>query len=137
MTAKIFVNLATEDVARAKRFFEAVGFTIDPTFSNDDVAFVILGDSAFALLHSHTSFGGFDGRTIADSRRIAETITAIGVESRAEVDRLADNALAAGAEATQPPSDMGFLYKRSFADPDGHLWEILWMDPAAISGGAA
>jgi predicted lactoylglutathione lyase len=134
MATAIFVNLPVSDLERSKAFFTALGYTINPQFSDDTCASVVFSDTIYAMLLSEARFKDFTPRTIADARSSTEAILCLGTESRAEVDRLADAALANGGSSVLDAQDHGFMYGRSFADPDGHIWEVMWMDPAVASG---
>ena len=131
----IFTNIAVSDLNRSKTFFEALGFEFNPAFTNDDAACMVVSDRAFVMLHTPGSFGRFALRPIADSTATTEVIVAVSADSRTHVDELGDKALAAGGTAARDPEDYGFMYQRTFHDPDGHLWEVAWMDPAAIAAG--
>ena len=131
---KIFVNLPVADLEASKGFFSALGFSIDPQFTNDDAACVVVSDTVHAMLLTKPFFEGFTGTTTHDPHEGVGSILALGLESRAAVDELADRALAAGAKPTKDPDDQGSMYGRSFADLDGHRWEAFWMDPAAAGG---
>jgi predicted lactoylglutathione lyase len=129
---KIFVNLAVADVERSRRFFEKLGFGFNPQFTDHRAACMVISDDIVAMLLTRETFREFTTREIADATRTTEVLTCLSAESRAEVDGLVDAALAAGASEARPPQDHGFLYGRSFHDLDGHVWEIMLIDPAAI-----
>jgi predicted lactoylglutathione lyase len=129
MATSIFVNMAVDDVARSRAFFEAVGWRINEQFTDESSACVEIGDTVSAMLHARDRFSEFSNKTIADARSTIETILAVTVDSREEVDRLTDRALVAGGSSARDPEDHGFMYARSFHDLDGHLWEVLWMAP--------
>jgi predicted lactoylglutathione lyase len=131
----IFVNIAVSDLPTSKAFFEGLGFEFNPAFTNDDAACMVISEQAFAMLHTPGSFERFSLRPIADPAQSTEIILAISAESREEVDALADKALQIGGSAARDAEDYGFMYQRSFQDPDGHLWEVAWMDPAAVESG--
>lgn len=134
---KIFVNLAAEDLDRAVDFFSALGFSFDPRFTDDQATCMIVSDEAFVMLLVRDRFKDFTKKEIVDSTRQTEAIVAVSAESREDVDRLADAALAAGGTYANDPMEYGFMYGRSFHDPDGHLWEVFWMDPSALEQDAA
>jgi hypothetical protein len=134
MATAIFVNLPVSDVERAKAFFTALGYTINPQFSDENSAAVVFSDTIYAMLLGESRFKDFTPRPVADARTSTEAIIALGAESREKVDEIADAALANGGSAVMDPQDHGFMYGRSFADPDGHIWEVMWMDPAVASG---
>ncbi|MFI1166664.1 VOC family protein [Streptomyces sp. NPDC020801] len=130
----IFVNLATHDVAASKEFFTELGYTINPQFSNDECACVVISDTIIAMLLSKQRYADFTKKEIADSTRTSETLICLSAESREKVDELVDRAIAAGGTATGETQDQGFMYGRAFDDLDGHTWEVVWMDPAAVQG---
>lgn len=129
---KIFVNLAVEDLGRAVDFFTQLGFSFDQRFTDDQATCMIVSDAAFVMLLGRDRFQDFTKKEIADSRTQTEAILALSAESRDEVDEIVRKALAAGGQAANDPIDHGFMYASSFHDPDGHLWEVLWMDPRAV-----
>ncbi|MEV0182862.1 VOC family protein [Streptomyces sp. NPDC050625] len=130
----IFVNLATNDVDAAKKFFTELGYSINPQFSTDDCACVVISDTIIAMLLSKQRYADFTKKEIADSTKTSETLICLSAESREKVDELVDKAIAAGGSATGETQDQGFMYGRAFDDLDGHTWEVMWMDPAAVQG---
>ncbi|WP_433502385.1 VOC family protein [Pseudonocardia halophobica] len=132
-TTQIFVNLPITDLATTRAFWTALGYTFNADFSGDESLALEIGPGISAMLLSHSHFGGFTVKPIADGSA-TEAILALGVDSRDEVDRLAEAALANGGAKAQDPQDHGFMYGRSFLDPDGHHWEVVWMDPDAGQG---
>lgn len=133
-TRKLFVNLVVTDLPRARAFFEGLGLHFNPQFSGEEAACLVVSDQAFFMLHTPPSMQRFTALPPADPRSTVAGIYAISVDSRDEVDRLSDRALASGGAACNPPMDHGFMYLRSFRDPDGHPWELFWMDPAHVMG---
>ena len=130
----IFVNLPVADLARARAFYEALGFTRNPQFSDDTAAAMVWSDAIFVMLLTHAKWQGFTTRPICPPGS-SEVSLAITVDSRAEVDALVAAGAAAGGTAdANPPEDHGFMYQRTLLDPDGHVWEPFWMDPAAVAG---
>lgn len=129
---KIFVNLAVEDLDTSVEFFTKLGFTFDPRFTDESATCMIVSDEAFVMLLAESRFKDFTKKQLADPTTSTEAILAFSAESRAQVDELADKALEAGGSPANDPMDHGFMYGRSFDDPDGHLWEVMWMDPSAI-----
>lgn len=133
--AMIFVNLPVADLAASRAFFEALGYTFDERFSDENAAGLILGDTQVAMLLRRDFYQTFvPDKQVADARSASEVLVCLSAESRDEVDALADGAVAAGASAGRT-EDHGFMYGRSFDDLDGHTWEIMWMDPAAVEAG--
>lgn len=129
MSRKLFVNVRTADVARAGDFYKAVGFTLVEEFSNEQAACAAVTDTIYVMALTESFFAESVVNGISTSG--TQAILAVNVDSREEVDELADRALAAGGEKAKDPFDEGFMYGRSFLDPDGHHWELVWMDPDA------
>ncbi|MFC4493158.1 VOC family protein [Streptomyces ovatisporus] len=134
MSTKIFVNLPVQDLAKSKDFFTQLGYSFDPQFSDENAACLVISDDIFAMLLVEPFFKSFTKKDVADSRTSTETMIALSAGGRAEVDELADKALAAGGRPAGDPQDHGFMYSRSFYDLDEHHWEFVWMDPAAMEG---
>ncbi len=131
MARKIFVNLPIKEMERAKAFFTALGFSFNPQFTNDQGACMVVTEDIYVMLLVEPFFQGFTKKRIADAKSTTEVLVCLSCESRAEVDDLVKKALAAGGTAPNPPQDHGFMYGHGFEDPDGHLWELTWMDPNA------
>ncbi|MGE4239934.1 VOC family protein [Ramlibacter sp.] len=136
MGRMIFVNLPVKDLPRSMSFFSALGFEFNPQFTNDKAAcMVITEDHNYAMLLSEPFFQGFIKKPIADASKATEVLICLSCESREEVDELVAKALAAGGTAPNPKQDHGFMYSHGFEDPDGHVWEVMWMDPKAVQPG--
>jgi uncharacterized protein len=135
MTA-MFVNLPVTDLERAKAFYSAIGFTINPRFTDHNAACIVVedGHSAFMLL-MRDYFQSFTERTIADPATTVVTATTIYLDSREAVDAAVAGGLAAGGTEAQDPADYGFMYQRQLTDPDGHVIELGYMDPVAAEQG--
>ncbi|GMM94124.1 VOC family protein [Qipengyuania sp. MTN3-11] len=132
MTQMIFVNLPVADLARSKAFYEAIGFATQPDFTNEDAACMRLSDAIFVMLLKHDFWKTFTDRDIPDARKSAQLLLAISRDDREAVDAIVDLAAANGGRADpNPKQDHGFMYGRSFEDPDGHIWEPNWMDMEA------
>ena len=131
----IFVNLPVADLDASKRFFAALGFAFDPTFTDDSCACVVVSEQAHVMFLRRERFADFTKKPIADATASTEAILCVSAADRAEVDALADAALAAGGSVANDPMDLGFMYGRSFNDLDGHLWETMWMSPEAVEAG--
>ena len=132
MSRKIFVNLAVKDLDKTVEFFTALGFEFNPQFTDENATCMNLNEGAFVMLLVEPFFQSFTKKALADATTHTEAIMALSADSRAEVDELADKALAAGAKPSNDPMDEGPMYSRSFQDVDGHLWEVFHMDEAAI-----
>lgn len=128
----IFVNLPVKDLEASKTFFAALGFTFNPAFTDENAACMVVSDSIFVMLLTEARFRDFITGDICDATKATEVLTCLSCESRQEVDDTLAKALAAGAKPWKPKMDYGFLYGCSFQDPDGHVWELMHMDPAAI-----
>lgn len=134
MARMIFVNLPVTDLARSVRFYEAVGATKNPQFSDDSAACMVFSETIFVMLLTHERFRSFTARRIPDSHESAQMLIAMNCDSTAAVDEVvAKAAAAAGTADPNPKQELGFMYSRSYADPDGHIWEAFWMDPAAVA----
>ena len=131
MGRKIFVNLPIRDMQRSQDFFRALGFSFNPQFTNEQGACMVIAEDIFAMLLVEPFFQTFTHKRIANAKESTEVLVCLSCESRAEVDDLVRKALAAGGTAPRPPQDHGFMYGHGFEDPDGHVWELVWMDPAA------
>ncbi|PVM91333.1 VOC family protein [Caulobacter endophyticus] len=129
----IFVNLPVADLDRSKTFFEALGFSINPQFSDETAACVVVSETIFVMLLTHDKFRQFINGEIGDAHAATEVLTCLSAESRQEVDDLLAKALANGGKAWKPITDMGPMYGASFQDPDGHVWEVMHMDMAAMA----
>ena len=132
MSRMLIPNLAVEDLDRTVAFFTELGFTFDERFTDDTATAMIVNEQATVMLLTKSKFTEFTTRELADPTKQTEAIIALSADSREDVDAFADKALAAGGSPAKEPMDMGFMYGRSFHDPDGHHWEIFWMDPAAL-----
>ena len=136
MPKMIFVNLPVSDLARSVAFYEAIGGTKNPKFSNEQAAAIVFSDSIYVMLLTHDFYRTFTSKEIADARSSSEVLLAISCDDKAAVDAIVDAAVAAGGKADPgPKQDYGFMYGRSFEDPDGHHWEPHWMDPKAAQDG--
>ncbi len=125
---KIFVNLPVKDLPRSIDFFQTLGYTFNMQFTDDNAACLVFGDDIFVMLITEPSFKSFITNGIADSKQVSECIISLSVDSREAVDTLVEKALSAGGSPSKEPNDMGFMYNGSFLDPDGHHWEIIYMD---------
>lgn len=135
MSRKLFVNLAVKDLAVTVDFFKQLGFEFNPQFSDDNAACLVVSDEAMVMLLHETYYRTFTSKQLVDTATASETMLAISAETREEVDALVDRALAAGGStAGQTMDQPDFMYGRSFDDPDGHTWEVIWMNPQALAG---
>lgn len=135
MHTTLFVNLPVADPERSRKFFADLGYAFNEKFSSESAVTVVLGRNQFAMLIQRDAFDALHPAETADASRVKECVVCLGVDSRECVDALVDRALAAGGTAGDS-EDHGDMYGRSFNDPDGHSWQIFWMDPAAVGDGA-
>ncbi|MBX3561147.1 MAG: lactoylglutathione lyase [Sphingomonas sp.] len=131
MSKLIFVNLPVADLPAARAFYEAIGAVNNPMFTDETAACMVLSDTIHVMLLTHAKFAQFTPKKVADAHATSEVLIAISEGSREGVDDIADKALAAGGREPRDRQDFGFMYSRSFEDPDGHIWEPMWMDMAA------
>jgi predicted lactoylglutathione lyase len=132
MNKQIFVNLAVKDLDKSKAFFEALGYTFNPQFTNESGACMVIADgSIYAMLLTEPFFKTFVDKPLVQAKEATEVLVCLSCESRAEVDDLVAKAVAAGGRAPRPAQDHGFMYGHGFEDLDGHIWELAWMAPAA------
>lgn len=135
MPKMIFVNLPVKDLAASTRFYEAIGCTKNPQFSDDKASSMVWSDAVTFQLLTHAWYSTFTSKPIADAHKVSAMLIALSQDSREDVDAIVEAAAAAGGKAdVRPPQDMGFMYLRSFADPDGNVFEPAWMDPKAMQG---
>ena len=130
---KLFVNLAVRDLKRSMDFFTRLGFEFNPQFTNEQGACMIVSEEAFVMLLAEPFFKTFTKKQPCDTATHTEGLFALSCSSRAEVDELVRTAVASGGKHAVDPMDQGFMYGWSFYDPDGHHWEVFWMDPQAIA----
>ena len=132
MAKMIFVNLPVSDLARSTAFYQAIGGEKNPQFSDDTASCMVFSDTIHVMLLTHDKFSQFTRKKIADARTSCEVLICLSADSRDDVDATLAKATAAGGKADPgPKQDYGFMYGRSFEDPDGHIWEVMWMDVAA------
>lgn len=135
MPTDIFVNLTTSDLPRSKQFFQGLGWELNPLFTDDNAACVVIDDHVYLMVLTREFFATFTQKQLADPHTHALVQTAISADSRAAVDDLVDKALAAGGIEPKEAQDYGFMYSRDFEDPDGNEFSVLWMDPTAAEKG--
>ena len=138
MSKMIFVNLPVSDLPVSRRFLEALDAVNEPKFTDDTAACMQLSDSIFVMLLTRDKFATFTPRPISDANAATEVLLCLSADSRESVDSTIERGVSAGGTADPAPKqDYGVMYGRSIADPDGHIWEIMWMDPAAAEQGAS
>ena len=132
MSRKIFVNLAVDDLNRAVTFFTALGFTFNAQFTDETATCMIISDDIYAMLLTPAKFDSFAPKARCDTQQSNEVLIALSYDSREEVIDLVEKAVAAGGSIYADPTDHGFMYQHGFQDPDGHIWEIFYMDPSFV-----
>lgn len=136
MATKIFVNLPVKDLQKTMNFFSKLGYTFNKQFTDDKAACMVISEDIYAMLLREEFFKSFlRNKEVSDASKTTEVLIALSADSREEVNELVDKALAVGGKKVREPEDHGFMFTRSFEDLDGHIWEILWMDPAAVQQG--
>ena len=132
MSTQIFVNLPVRDLDKAKAFFNALGYSVNPQFTDANAACLVISDTIYVMLLVEPFFQGFTRKPICDARTHTEVLLCLSVESRSDVDAMIAKALAAGGREPMEAKDYGFMYQRGFEDLDGHLWEVVHMDEDAM-----
>src|SRR5690554_3159356 len=135
MATEIFVNLTTTDLPRAKEFYQGLGWSINPLFSDENAACVVIDEHIYLMVLTRDFFATFTQKQIPDPHTNAMVQTALSAESRDAVDAMLEKALAAGGSEPKEAQDYGFMYSRDFEDPDGNEFSVLWMDPKAAELG--
>ncbi|MFZ4596861.1 MAG: VOC family protein [Verrucomicrobiaceae bacterium] len=125
MNTQVFINLPVSDLPRSLAFFKDLGFSNNPQFTDDTAACIIISEYIHIMLLTHAKFREFTPREICDTSKSIEVLNCLSCGSRAEVDALVAKAVAAGGSTYAEPKDYGFMYQHSFADPDGHCWELI------------
>ncbi|MDZ4819602.1 MAG: VOC family protein [Planctomycetota bacterium] len=132
MNTKIFVNLAVKDLPKSMEFFGKLGYQFNAQFTDETAACMVISEEIYTMLLTEEKFQSFIPNTICDAKKSTEVAVCLSTESRQEVDKLVETALAAGGTSWSEPQDYGFMYFRSFQDLDGHIWEYVHMDPAHV-----
>lgn len=132
MIHSLFVNLPVSDLARSVDFFETLGFSFNPMFTDEKAACLVVSEHIQIMLLTEPFFAGFTRKPAADARAVTEVLLALSCDGREEVDALVAKAVAAGAATPMPANDYGFMYQHGFEDLDGHQWEVFWMDEAGF-----
>ncbi|MDQ3239639.1 MAG: VOC family protein [bacterium] len=133
MNRSIFVNLPVKDLNATKEFFAKLGFSYNKQFTNEDAACMVLGEKIFVMLLVEKFFKTFIDKEIADTKKTTEMLIAISADSKGEIDSMIEKVIEAGGCELRERQDLGFMYSRTFGDLDGHIWEILWMDPTYVA----
>ncbi|WP_199613688.1 VOC family protein [Paenibacillus alkalitolerans] len=129
----IFVNLPVKDLKKTNEFFSQIGFEFNAQFSNENATCMVINENIFVMLLAEEFFKTFTKKDIADATRSTEVLIGLSAESKEKVDEMVNKALSAGGKPANEPQDHGFMYGWSFQDLDGHIWEVIYMDPSAIA----
>ena len=132
MARKIFVNLPVKNLKSSMDFFSSLNFTFNPQFTDDTAACMVISEDIYAMLLTHAKFKEFTPNPICDATKSTEALICLSCESRAAVDDTVSKAVAGGGKTYNQPQDHGFMYAHGFQDPDGHIWELIYMEPSAI-----
>jgi len=135
MTTNIFVNMPTNDLERSKAFYEALGYTINPMFTDDNAACIVLSDTIYFMVQTREFLATFTDKQIIDPATQTGATVALSQDSREEVDAIVARGLEAGGKEPRPAQDYGFMYSRDLEDPDGHTLSYLFMAPEAVEKG--
>lgn len=131
MAKQIYVNLPVKNLKQSMMFFTALGFRFEPNFTNDAAACMIVGENIFVMLLIESFFKTFTKKELCDAKKSTEVLVCLSCDSRAHVDELVAQASAAGGTIPRDPQDHGFMYAHAFEDLDGHIWELVYMEPRA------
>lgn len=134
MAKKIFINLPVADLKKSMEFYTKIGFTNNPVFTDETAACMVLSEEIYVMLLTHDKFSQFSSKKIIDASTEIGVINSISVDSAGEVNTMADTALKSGGSEPSSPKDYGFMQQRSFSDPDGNHWEVLYMDMSKFPG---
>jgi predicted lactoylglutathione lyase len=132
MSTKIFVNLPVCDLKKSMAFFQALGFRFNPQFTDDTAACMVISDDIYSMLLTHAKFKEFTPKAICDATQATEVLIALSCESRHAVSDLVSKAVAAGGTTYAESKDYGFMFQHGFQDLDGHIWELICMEPSAV-----
>jgi len=132
MATKIFVNLPVKNLPNSMTFFKSLGYTFNPQFTDETAACMVISDDIYAMLLTHAKFKAFTPKAICDATQSTEVLVCLSCENRAQVDDFVRKAVAAGGSTYNQPQDYGFMYGHGFQDLDGHIWELMYMDPSAV-----
>ncbi len=135
MSTKIFVNLPVENLGNSTAFFKKLGFDFNPQFTDETAACMVVSEDIYVMLLTQAKFKTFTPNEICDATKSTEVLVCLSRESREKVDETVHNAVAAGGTTYNEPQDHGFMYAHGFQDLDGHIWELIYMEPGAIQQG--
>lgn len=132
MATKIFVNLPVKDLPKSIEFYTKLGYTLNPQFTGETAACIIISEDIYAMLGTHATIKSFTTKEICDTTKYTSALISLTCESRAQVDDLVAKAIAAGGSTASEPTDHGFMYSHDYEDLNGNGWGLFWMDPSAI-----
>jgi predicted lactoylglutathione lyase len=132
MKTQIFVNLPVADLNKSIAFYEGLGYTKNPNFSDDTAACIVISEEIYVMILTHAKFKEFTPLPIGDAKAQTQVLLAMNAGSKDDVNATIERAKANGGSEPRGVQDLGFMYSRAFADPDGHIWEMFWMEPSAI-----
>jgi uncharacterized protein len=132
MSTKMFINLPVTDLPATIAFYQSLGFSFNPQFTDETAACMVISEHNYAMLLSHAKWKQFSSKPIPDSQTTTGVLIALALDSKAAVDAMVEKALKAGGKEPRPKQDHGFMVQRTFEDPDGHTWEPFFMDPAYV-----
>ena len=135
MATKIFVNLPVKDLQRSIEFFTKLGYKFNPQFTDETATCMIVSDDIFVMLLTHAKFKEFTPKPICDAAKSTEVLVCLSCESREAVSDMVRKAVAAGGTTYAESKDHGFMLQHGYQDPDGHIWELIYMDPSAVQQG--
>ena len=132
MATKIFVNLPVKNLTKAIEFFTKLGFGFNQQFTDETATCMIVSDDIFVMLLTEEKFKTFTPKEICDAKQCTEVLVCLSLESRAKVDEMVRKAVTVGGTTYNQPQDHGFMYGHGFQDLDGHIWELIYMEPSAV-----
>lgn len=132
MARQLYVNLPVKNLKKTIDFFTALGFSFNPQFTDETATCMIVSDNIFVMLLTEKKFKAFTPKEISDAAKTSEVLLALSLDNREQVDEMVRKAVAAGGTTYSDPNDHGFMYQYGFQDPDGHIWEVFYMDSTAI-----
>lgn len=132
MPTKIFVNLPVKNLNQSIQFFTQLGYTFNPQFTDETATCMIVSEDIFVMLLTEDKFKMFTPKAICDATKSTEVLICLSCDSRADVDAMVHKAVAAGGSTYHEPQDHGFMYAHGYQDLDGHIWELMAMEPGTI-----
>jgi uncharacterized protein len=135
MATKIFVNLPVKHLDKSMEFYKKLGYQFNPQFTDETAACMVISEDIYAMLLTHAKFKDFTPKAICDATKSTEVLVCLSCENRGQVDDLVRKAVAGGGTTFAEPKDYGFMYQHGYQDLDGHIWELIYMDAAAVQQG--